>query len=105
MGQAGGPPGGLWEVNYELVRNHRKARGARGAEVFLVIYFAFACLCHSRIECVRRGTFTVLRQRRGSWASQTWSCSPAASPVAGTSGQDGQSEGLGTRPPAAPGLP
>ena len=71
MGQAGGPPGGLWEVNYELVRNHRKARGAQGTEVLPVIYSAFTCLCHSITECVRRGTLTVLRQRRGSWASQS----------------------------------
>lgn len=48
MGQAGGPPGGLWEVNYELVRESPQSREPK--EVFRLFIPAFTCFATAELN-------------------------------------------------------
>lgn len=100
MGQAGGPPGGLWEANYELFRNHRKARGAGRTEVFWLFILHSPAFATAELKAAGEAHYGSEAEERELGLSEL---EPQPRGIA--CGQDGQSEGLGTRPSAAPGLP
>ena len=91
MGQAGGPPGGLWEVSYALFRTHRKA-GEPGAQRSSGYLLCVLLPLAQQSGVQRERHITVLRQRRGSWASEL-DHSPAALPVDRTVGQRAWEQG------------
>lgn len=100
VGQAGGPPGGLWEVNYEQVRNHCKARGARHAEVFWLFILCSPAFATAELNAAGEALYGSEAEERELGLSEL-----ELQPRVLACGQDGWSEGLGTRPSAAPGLP